>query len=63
MYFGAYGGPLDTMTTFKYLERILTESDNNWPAVVANRKKLRKRWAWLSQIIVREGTDPQTYMT
>ena len=39
--FKDYGRPLEMVTLFKYLERILTESDNNWPAVVANRKKLR----------------------
>ena len=45
--FEAYGRPLEMVTTFKYLGRILTASDAGWMAVVANLQKAPKRWARL----------------
>ena len=34
--FEAYGKPLEMVTEFKYLGRVLTASDDYWLAVVAN---------------------------
>ena len=34
--FQAYVSPLETVTSFKYLGRALTDSDDDWPEVVAN---------------------------
>ena len=34
--FKAYGRTLDMVTSFKYIGRVLTASDDNWTAVVAN---------------------------
>ena len=31
--FKAYGKPLEMVATFKYLVRVMTAGDDNWPAV------------------------------
>ena len=49
--FEAYGIPLYMVMAFKYLGGILTVSDNDWPAVVANLWKAQKCWARLSHIL------------
>ena len=58
--FEAYGRPLEMVTAFKYLGRIITASDDNWPAVVEKFQKARKQWSRLSRIIGWEGVDPWT---
>ena len=52
MDFREYFLPLTNMTAFKYLFRIIAYSDNDCPAFVANLRKARKKWAWMSRIIV-----------
>ena len=42
--FKAYDRPLVKVTSFKYLGRILTASDDDWAAVVGNILKVRKSW-------------------
>ena len=42
--FQAYGIPLETVTSFKYLGRVLIAADDNWQAVVGNLKKPQKTW-------------------
>ena len=37
----AYGAPLSQVTSFKYLGKVLTEEDNNWPAVVCKLRHAR----------------------
>ena len=37
-----YGCPLENVTVFKYLLRILTATDNDWPAAVDNLREFRK---------------------
>ena len=49
--FQAYGIPLETVTSFKYLGRVLIAADDNWPAVVGNLKKPQKTWARLTRIL------------
>ena len=39
--FEAYGEPLENVTEFKYLGRVLTEVDDDWLAVVGNLGKVR----------------------
>ena len=34
--FRAYGRPLEMVTSFKYLGRLISETDNNWPAGMRN---------------------------
>ena len=57
MAFQAYGRPLDTFLSFKYLGRLLTETDNDWAPVIENLQKARKIWDRLSRILGREGAD------
>ena len=55
--FEAYGKPLETVSTLKYLGRVMTTGDDDWPAVVGNLLKVRKSWGRLSRILSREGAD------
>ena len=50
------------VTELKYLRRVLTKLNDDWPVVVANLRKPWKRWERLSRILVQEGDDPQTSM-
>ena len=55
--FEAYGKPIEAVSSFKYLGRIMTAGDNDWPAVVVNLVKARKIWGRLTRILSREGAD------
>ena len=57
--FQAYGRPIKTVTLFKYLGRVMTESDNIWPEVVGYPQKSRKIWSWTTRILRREGASPR----
>ena len=37
--FEAYGKPLEMVVTFKYLGRVMTVGDDDWPAVAGNLVK------------------------
>ena len=50
-----YGEQLQAVPSFKYLGRILTEWDYDWPAVVGNLGKSRKSCGRLHGILSREG--------
>ena len=56
--FQAYGRPIDTVTYFKDMGRVLTAADDDWPTVVDNMKKARKSWARMTRILGREGANP-----
>ena len=51
--FKAYREPLENVTVFRYLGRVLTLGDNDWLAVVGNLGKAKKSWG---AVIV--DTDP-----
>ena len=53
--FEAYGKPLENVSTFKYLGRVITAGNDNWPAVAGNLLKARKSWGRLLRILSREG--------
>ena len=55
--FEAYGEPIKSVSEFKYLGRILTATDDNWPAVVGHLGKARRSWGRLSRVLGREGAD------
>ena len=57
--FQAYGRPIKTATLFKYLGRVMTESDNIWPEVVGYPQKAWKIWSWTTRILRREGASPR----
>ena len=53
----AYVEPLENVTAFKYLGRVTTEGDDDWPAVVGNLQRERKSWGRFSRILRQEGAD------
>ena len=55
----AYGEPLENVTTFRYLGRVLKAGDYDWLTVVCKLGKARKSWGRLSQILSREEADPK----
>ena len=57
MAFEVYGTQLKTVPSFKYLGRILTAGDDDWPAVAGNLGKERKSWGRLKRVLSREGAD------
>ena len=57
--FKAYGAPLENVTAFKYLGRVMTAGYDDWHAVVGNLQRARKSWEQLLRILSREGADPK----
>ena len=57
--FSAYGQPMETVTEFRYLGRLLTATGDDWPAVAGNIKKARRSWGRLARVLGREGADPK----
>ena len=57
MAFEFYRKQLNTVPSFKYLERILMAGDNDWAAVAGNLGKARKSWGRLHRILSREGEN------
>jgi len=57
--FTACGRPLDRVRAFKYLGRILSDTDKDWPAVYLNLTKARKRWGMVSRVLRRDGLRPK----
>ena len=43
------------VTEFKYLGRVLTPLDDNWPVVMGKMRKAWKRWTRMSRILGQEG--------
>ena len=56
--FRAHGQPMEAVTEFRYLGRILMATDDNWPAVAGNIKKARRSWGRLAKILGSEGGRP-----
>ena len=54
----AYGEELELVSTFWYLGRPLSTTDNDWPALYWNLRKARRRWAQVSRVLTREGSSP-----
>ena len=57
MAFKVYRKQLKMVPSFKYLGRILTAGDDDWPAVAGNLGKAQKSWGQLKLILSREGAD------
>ena len=60
MDFTAYGIPLPPVISFKFLGRVIFSDDNDWPMVVRNLRKARRKWVRLTQVLRREGKDART---
>ena len=47
------------MKYFKYMGRVLTERDEDWPKGTGNLRKDRKRWGRMARILSQEGGEPK----
>ena len=57
--FDANGDPLENVTTFRYMGRVLTTGDDDWLAVVGIFANPQNSWERLSQRPSQEGADPK----
>ena len=57
--FKAYGEPMEAVSEFRYIGRLLTATDEDWLAVAGNIKKARRSWGRLARVLGREGADPK----
>ena len=57
--FHAYGTRIEVVTEFGYLGKVLTATDDDWPAVAGNIQKARVSWGSLTRVLGREGADPK----
>ena len=48
---------------FKYMGRVLSALENDWPAVVTKLRKAQKKWVRLLRVLGREGADDRTLGT
>ena len=53
----AYGKKMRAVTEFWYLGRVMTNTENDWPAVAGNLRKAQVSWGRLARILGREGAD------
>ena len=42
--FHAYGKPMEAVSEFRYLGRLLIATDDDWPALAGNNRKARVSW-------------------
>ena len=61
--FKAYREPMEAVSEFRYLGRLLTATEHNWPEVAENIKKARRSWGRLARVLGREGADPKVSRT
>ena len=54
--FKSYGRPLEMVTSFKYLGRVISEADENWPVVVKNLSHARNVLRRMLCILSKEGS-------
>ena len=57
--FHAYGKKMRAVTDFRYLGRVLKNTDDDCPEVARNLQKARVTWGRLARILGREGADPE----
>ena len=51
---------MGAVSEFKYLGRLITDSENDWLAVIENLRKAWRRWSWMLRILGRYVSDPWT---
>ena len=59
--FSSYSQPLEMLTPFKYLGRLLSAADDDWPAVIHNLEKARTVWRRILRTLSSEGERPRVY--
>ena len=47
------------VSEFRYLGRMLTATDDDWPAVAGKIRKARTSWGRLARVLGREGAEPK----
>ena len=57
--FHTYREQMRAVTEFRYLGRVLTDTDDDWPGVTGNIRKARASWGQLARVLGREGADPK----
>ena len=57
--FNVDGVPIENVSEFKYLGRVVKSNDDDRPAMKANMKKARAAWGRISGILTREGANPK----
>ena len=57
--FHAYGKPMEAVSEFRYLRRLLTATNNDWPALARKIQKAQVSWGRLARVLGREGADPK----
>ena len=57
--FSAYMKPLEMVTSFKYLGRVLLAADDDWPSVVQKFVKAQMVWQRISSILIMKGARPR----
>ena len=53
--FHAYRKLMEAVSEFRYLGRLLTATDDDWPEVAGNIRKARVSWGRLARFLGREG--------
>ena len=56
--FSAYGLPLENVTSFRYLGRVISAADDNWLAVARKFYQARAVWRRMMRILSREEAAP-----
>ena len=56
--FSYYGQPLDMVTSFRYLGRVISAADDDWTVVFQNLVRAREVWKTIKRILIREGAEP-----
>ena len=54
-YFQAYREPLEVVTLFKYMVRVLTAGDNDWLEMAGNLRKAKNTLMCMKRILIHEG--------
>ena len=54
---------MKAVSEFRYLGRLLTATDDDWPAVAGNIKKARRSWGRMARVLGREGAEPKVSRT
>ena len=49
------------VTSIRYLERVISAADDDWPAVVSNLSRAREVWRRMMGILSREGVALEVY--
>ena len=57
--FHVQGVPIETVSEFKYLGRVVKNNDDDWPAVNQNLKKATATWGRICKILSKEGAKTQ----